>query len=110
MEADGWIPTIPFDELPEGRSLKTPAGDEQVLLYRIGDRIYALRNRCTHQGAPLDRGPVNVAGSEATVTCPFHGSTFRLKDGGVMRGPAVAPVPAFDTRVTEGIVEIRPRS
>lgn len=109
MDTDGWLPTLPLDELPDGRSVHAPAGGEQVMLVRVGDVIYALRNRCTHQGAPLDRGPVKIAGSEATVTCPFHGSTFRLADGGVMRGPAVEPVLAFETRVTEGVVEVRPR-
>jgi len=109
MENDDWIATIPIDDLPDGRSLKANAGDELVMLHRTGDRIFALRNRCTHQGAPLDRGPVKIAGSEATVTCPFHGSTFRLEDGGVMRGPATEPVLAFETRVTDGVVEVRPR-
>lgn len=108
MGTDGWIATLPLDELPDGRSVHTAAGDDQVMLHRSGDTIYALRNRCTHQGAPLDRGPVKIAGSEATVTCPFHGSTFRLADGGVMRGPAVEPVQAFETRVTNGVVEVRP--
>ena len=75
------------------------AGGDQVMLHRSGDTIYAVRNRCTHQGAPLDRGPVKIGGSEATVTCPFHGSTFRLGDGGVMRGPAVEPVQATVTFV-----------
>ena len=109
MDTDGWLPTLPLDELPDGRPVHAPAGDEQVMLHRVGDTIYALRNRCTHQGAPLDRGPVKIAGSEATVTCPFHGSTFRLADGGVMRGPAVEAVRAFETRVTDGVVEVRPR-
>jgi len=27
----------------------------------------------------------------------------------VMRGPATDPVPAYETRVTDGVVEIRPR-
>jgi nitrite reductase/ring-hydroxylating ferredoxin subunit len=110
MDTDGWIATIPLEELPEGRSVKAKAGDEHMMLHRTGDRIFALRNRCTHQGAPLDRGPVKFAGSEATVTCPFHGSTFRLEDGRVMRGPAVEPVLAFETRVTDGVVEVRARA
>jgi nitrite reductase/ring-hydroxylating ferredoxin subunit len=109
MDTDGWIATLPLDALPEGRSVKTDAGGDQVMLHRSGDTIFAVRNRCTHQGAPLDRGPVKIGGSEATVTCPFHGSTFRLGDGGVMRGPAVEPVQAFETRVTDGVVEVRPR-
>ncbi len=84
--------------------------DEPVLLYRTAERIYAIGNRCTHQGAPLDRGPVRAGGSRATVTCPAHGSMFRLEDGSVVRGPARERVPAYDVRVTSGTVELRRRS
>jgi NAD(P)H-dependent nitrite reductase small subunit len=109
MDGDGWLATIALEDLPEGRSLTAKVGDEQVMLHRVGDRIYALLNRCTHQGAPLSRGPVKPLGSDATVTCPLHGSMFRLDDGRVMRGPATQPVLAYETRVSDGVVEVRPR-
>ena len=32
-----------------------------------------------------------------------------LADGRVMRGPATEPARTYETRVTEGVVEIRPR-
>jgi nitrite reductase/ring-hydroxylating ferredoxin subunit len=35
---------------------------------------------------------------------------FRLEDGSIVRGPATAPEPAFDVRVNEGQIEVRPRS
>lgn len=31
------------------------------------------------------------------VTCPWHGSTFRLADGGIVRGPASSPQPSYET-------------
>jgi nitrite reductase/ring-hydroxylating ferredoxin subunit len=34
---------------------------------------------------------------------------FDLTDGTVRRGPAMHPVPAFDVRVVDGVVEVRPR-
>jgi nitrite reductase/ring-hydroxylating ferredoxin subunit len=43
------------------------------------------------------------------VTCPVHGSVFSLVDGGVRRGPATRPVQAFEARVNDGMVEVRPR-
>ncbi len=108
--SDGtWLPTGSLDDLIEAKAARVTVGDAMVLLVRSGDRVFAIGNRCTHQGAPLDRGPVKISGSLATVTCPAHGSVFRLEDGKVMRGPAMKPVDAYETRVVEGTVEVRPR-
>ncbi len=41
------------------------------------------------------------------VTCPWHGSVFCLRDGSVVRGPATAPQPSFETRIVDGAVEVR---
>jgi nitrite reductase/ring-hydroxylating ferredoxin subunit len=108
--SDTWTPVLPLEDLAENRARKVPLGGAMVMLYRTGDRIFAIGNRCTHQGAPLDRGVVRVGGSEATVTCPAHGSVFRLPDGSVARSPATEPVPAYDVRVTDGTIELKPRS
>jgi nitrite reductase/ring-hydroxylating ferredoxin subunit len=81
----------------------------EVLLVRDGERLFAIANRCTHQGAPLDKGRVTFSGSIASATCPVHGSTFDLATGKVLRGPATRPEPAYDVRVNEGTVEIRER-
>jgi NAD(P)H-dependent nitrite reductase small subunit len=102
-----WTPVLPIDDLPLAKSTLATLDEAKVLLYRTEDRIYAIANRCTHQGAPLDRGVVKP-GSDPTVTCPAHGSMFRLADGRVMRPPAGIPVASFEARVTDGMVELRP--
>lgn len=107
---DAWAAAVALDELRRDRATHVELDDGPVLLYRTAERIYAIGNRCTHQGAPLDRGPVRAGRSLATVTCPAHGSMFRLEDGSVVRGPAHEPVPAYDVRVTSGTVELRRRS
>ena len=103
-----WTPVMPESELPEGRPARANADGINVLLYRTPERIYALSNRCTHRGGPLHRGSVETGGEAPTVTCPLHGSIFRLEDGEIVRGPATAPEPAFDVRVNEGQIEVRP--
>ena len=108
MTDEEWKPVLELSDLPEARSTVVGLGDARVMLYRSGDRIFAIGNRCTHQGAPLDRGPVKVGGSLATVTCQAHGSVFRLTDGAVMRSPATVPVPAYEVRIESGMVEILP--
>ena len=107
-----------FDELPgdwtrvarEGQiaddapTLVSAAG-YGVLLYRHDGVIHALADRCSHAGGPLHEGEVD---EDLCVSCPWHGSRFRLSDGSVVRGPATAPQPAFEVRVSEGNVEVRP--
>ena len=105
-----WLRVASLSDLLEGKGARVESGDAAVLLVRSGERVYAIGNRCTHQGAPLDRGPVKVGGSLATVTCPAHGSMFGLEDGRVLRGPATKPVESYESRVVEGSVEIRLRT
>ena len=109
MADEGWTPVGAVEALPEGKGAKVQVGDATVLLVRSGERVFAIGNRCTHQGAPLDRGRVQLSGSLATVTCPAHGSVFGLEDGRVLRGPATKPAASYMTRVVDGTVEVRAR-
>ncbi|HEY7399396.1 MAG TPA: Rieske (2Fe-2S) protein [Actinomycetota bacterium] len=109
MSDDGWIAAGALGEVAEGKGLHVAIDDMSVLLVRSGDRVFAIGSRCTHQGAPLDRGRVKLAESTSTVTCPAHGSVFDLADGRVLRGPATRPADSYETRVVDGAVEIRPR-
>jgi nitrite reductase/ring-hydroxylating ferredoxin subunit len=106
--ADGWIRAVPLDELQDSRPRRIAVDGTEAFVVRNGEALYAIALRCTHQGAPLDRGVLHLTGSPLTVTCPAHGSMFDLTDGQVRRGPAMQPVPAFDVRVVDGVVEVRP--
>jgi nitrite reductase/ring-hydroxylating ferredoxin subunit len=108
-ESGEWVPVVSADELPEGKPVQVTAGETEVLLYARGERLWAIGNRCTHQGAQLHRGRVSGPEAQPVVTCPIHGSMFRLADGRVIRGPAALPVPAFEARLNGDTVEVRPR-
>ena len=95
---NGWIPALEVKGLHEAKAVRV----------EVADTILAVAARCTHQGAALDRGVLNLRDSDPTVTCPAHGSVFSLVDGRVRRGPATQPVQAFDARVNDGLVEVRP--
>ena len=81
-----------------------------ALLYRSGDTTYALSNRCTHAGGPLDEGEFDESRKGgACVKCPWHQSVFRLRDGAVLHGPAAVPEPTYDVQVTGDKIALRPR-
>ena len=98
-----WTAVLDTGELQEATPRVVRAGDTDVLLYREGNRINALWATCTHEGGPLAEGHF----ADGCVRCPWHGSTFRLADGKVVRGPAAASQPVYEARVTDGKVEVR---
>lgn len=99
-----WTPVLDEAELEDGRPRVVRAGDTEVLLVREGNRLHALWASCTHECGPLAEGRF----ADGNVTCPWHGSTFRLADGKVVRGPAAASQPVYETRVSDGgKIEVR---
>ena len=100
---DGWTAILDERELEERKPRRVMVSGIDVYLYRAGENLHALANRCTHRGGPLHKGSTD----EHTVTCPWHLSMFRLEDGSVLRGPATAPQPSYEARVRDGAIEIR---
>ncbi|MCZ9347481.1 Rieske (2Fe-2S) protein [Streptomyces sp. TRM76130] len=102
----GWHRVGDVAEFPAGEPVRRTVDDVPVLVVReSGGTVHALAERCSHLAGPLSEGAV----ADGCVTCPWHGSVFRLSDGWNVRGPATAPQPAFDTRVVDGHVEVRLR-
>jgi nitrite reductase/ring-hydroxylating ferredoxin subunit len=73
-----------------------------VAAVRNGDQVQVLADRCSHMSGPLSEGQL----ADGCLTCPWHGSIFRLADGSVARGPATAPQPAFQARVVGEAVQV----
>jgi nitrite reductase/ring-hydroxylating ferredoxin subunit/uncharacterized membrane protein len=98
-----WTAVLDAADLAESAPRVVRADDTDVLLFREGNQVHALWARCTHELGPLAEGTF----ADGCVTCPWHGSTFRLADGKVIRGPAAAAQPVYEARVTDGRVEVR---
>jgi nitrite reductase/ring-hydroxylating ferredoxin subunit len=108
--AQEWKTAIAKDEVREQEPLVVDLDDVPTLLYRSGDTTYALSNRCTHAGGPLNEGEFDESRTGSPcVKCPWHQSVFRLEDGAVMHGPAAAPQPTYDVQVTGDKIAVRPR-
>jgi nitrite reductase/ring-hydroxylating ferredoxin subunit len=101
-----WTAVLSADQLAEGRCAEGSLNDRKLLLFKKSGRVYALENACAHAGGPLSEG--SVEGD--VVTCPWHGSQFRLTDGALLRGPSTFPQLRLQTRVNNGNVEVRGRN
>jgi nitrite reductase/ring-hydroxylating ferredoxin subunit/uncharacterized membrane protein len=109
LAAIGWQDLCPLADLPDGRPARRQLGYLSLLAVRAGESVYVLSDQCSHLGGPLHQGRLVIDQGNACIVCPWHGSTFRLSDGSVRRGPATATQPAFETRVSDsGLVQVRP--
>jgi nitrite reductase/ring-hydroxylating ferredoxin subunit len=78
------------------------ANGKAVLLVNINGTYYAIGNICTHMGCPLSKGTLKGE----NVECVCHGSTFALKTGKVVRGPAEKPELKYEVKVENGKILI----
>ncbi|MDX1691332.1 MAG: non-heme iron oxygenase ferredoxin subunit [Acidimicrobiia bacterium] len=88
-----------LDELPDGRGVRVDLEGSRIAVFRLGDDVYAVGDRCTHAEASLAEGEV----FDTAVECPRHGAEFDLTTGtGTL--PATRPVRVYDTSVVDGDV------
>jgi nitrite reductase/ring-hydroxylating ferredoxin subunit len=99
----GWHDLMPADAIPATGLTRAMLGEVPVVVLPDGaGGVHVLADRCSHLSGPLSDGEL----SDGCLTCPWHGSAFRVLDGTVLHGPATAPQPVFRTRVHEGTVQV----
>lgn len=103
-----WTAATAADRVAEGgKPTAVDVAGTPVMLVRQSGAVLALHDRCSHRGCLLSAMGELEPGA---ITCTCHGSRFSLADGSVLRGPATAPQPTFETRERAGQLEIRLRA
>ena len=75
---------------------------QEILLAKVGDRYFAVSERCTHRGGPLSEG--KLAG--LSVTCPLHFGEFNIQTGEATSPPAADPLRTYNVSVEAGEVYV----
>ena len=98
-----WSDIADADDLPEGGRLCVTVNDKSLVVLRVNDAVYAIANTCPHAGRPLEEGEVRGL----TITCPFHGYAYNLRNGKNLDHPEFEPpVPTFPVRIEDGKVQV----
>lgn len=105
--SDGWHSVVDVIDLPQRELITREVDDVSLILYRHGDEVTAMLERCPHQSGPLGQGEVREIDGHACVVCPWHGSAFRLNGGEVVHGPSPNDQQILPTRIIGGVVEAR---
>jgi len=88
---------VSIDDLPDGGMLAGKVGEDDVLVARRGEELFALDAFCTHYHGPLAEGML----VEDTVRCPWHHACFDLRTGTPLAAPAMRPLRTY-TVVRDG--------
>ena len=98
-----WTPVLSEESLPNGKLRRVDVDGVGVVVCRDGDSVAAIGEYCPHLAAPMADGWLD----RGRIICPWHGSQFDIDSGRVIRGPATAPLPRYQARLNDGVVEVR---
>ena len=98
------VPVCALDEMEPCSVRQVVAGEHRIALVRIDDDVYAIGDRCSHQDISLSEGEVLC--EDKQLECWKHGSAFSLEDGTPHALPATKPVPVYEARVVDGLIEV----
>ena len=93
------------EDVPEGElvHVDVPGSEWGLVLCRVGGRVLALEDRCTHEDVPLSEGDLILDGRDkCLIECPLHGSAFDIATGHPDVMPATIPAPTFAVDEVDG--------
>jgi len=91
-----------FEDLVPGSATRVEVDDLVLAVVRIGDEVFAIADRCSHEDFPLSEG--EVFEPECELECARHGASFDLRTGAPCSLPATVAVATYPTVVRDGEV------
>jgi 3-phenylpropionate/trans-cinnamate dioxygenase ferredoxin subunit len=95
-----WIDIGGIESVHETAPLTAEVDGVPIVVVRCGPQIYAVEDRCTHDGEPLGEAEVE----DCQIVCPRHGAHFCLRTGEALTPPAYEPLRTFKVREEGGRV------
>jgi nitrite reductase/ring-hydroxylating ferredoxin subunit len=101
---------FPAGELPADSRRTITVEKREICVFDVGGRLYALRNICPHQQAPLSYGAIaatnesdlvgeyHLRAGSPVLTCPWHRYEFDLETGCNLVEPDRLRVKVYDVR------------
>ncbi|NVJ98087.1 MAG: Rieske 2Fe-2S domain-containing protein [Alphaproteobacteria bacterium] len=82
-EGEHWLNLGNIPELAEKGRHVVKVDGKQIALFQTEEGLFAINNRCPHEGYPLSEGTLNDG---CTLACNWHGWSFNLKSGKAVQG------------------------
>jgi 3-phenylpropionate/trans-cinnamate dioxygenase ferredoxin subunit len=96
--AQEWIDVGAADAVREDAPLSTEVDGYAIVVARCGNDLFAVEDRCTHDGESLAGAEVE----SCEIICPRHAARFSLRSGEALTPPAYEPLRTFNVRIMQG--------
>ena len=103
-----WTDLGPADDYPVDAqactNIKNAEGKNiPIVVFNVDGELHCMANYCPHAGLPLGDGERRGL----TITCPYHGYTYSLKNGKDLDDPEFGePATVYPIRIQDGTVQI----
>lgn len=93
-----WVDVGAADSVSESASFSTEVDGVALVIVRCGRELYAVEDRCTHDGESLGGAQVE----NCQIICPRHGAQFCLRTGEALTPPAYEALRTYRVREQDG--------
>ena len=102
MKIEGFERIARMDEVTPARPKRVMVGEREIVLFRVGNEIFAVENLCPHQQfSVFHQGVLDGY----IITCPMHAWSFDIRSGKAVAGSG--RIRTFELRVVGNEVLIK---
>ena len=101
-ELNDFVPVLEEKELREGTMKLVSVEGLPVLLIKQFGQIFAIHNRCPHQGCCFSGGTLE----DLVIVCPCHDWRFNLKTGEYQDEPSIK-LTKYEWKIKSGKIWVR---
>jgi nitrite reductase/ring-hydroxylating ferredoxin subunit len=101
--SEQWIKVAAVNDIREDGTLLVSCGEEPICLYKLGGRIYATHDICTHGQASLADGFIDGE----NIECPLHQGFFHIPTGKAVGAPCTEDLKIYSVKAEAGAVYLR---
>ena len=102
MTEKTFVTAARLEDAPPGAKLVVEVNGISMILCNTKDRIFAVRNLCSHAYETLECGRMR----NGWISCPVHGARFDLETGAPINPPATMPIETYVVRVVGDSIEV----
>jgi len=102
MTEKTFVAAAKLEDVPPGTKIVVELNGISVILCNTKDRIFAVRNLCSHAYETLECGRMR----NGWISCPVHGARFDLETGAPINPPATMPIETYEVRIEGETIEV----
>jgi nitrite reductase/ring-hydroxylating ferredoxin subunit len=100
-----WVEVASLKELARRKKKLVTVGEQEIALFLVDDKVYALRDICIHKERRLHKGVV----LKGRIVCPGHQWAFDLRTGWVEAQGQCQPTYAVKVDGDAVLIDPEPR-